>query len=209
MKMKYYPPIFNQQQFHCPLCGVYAAQSWANCHYSLSSQRYETKIRISRCSHCDDIAYWYDGRLIVPSSGSVELPNPDMPEDCKVDYLEARDIVNLSPRGAAALLRLCIQKLMINLGQTGKNINNDIGELVKIGLPQLIQKSLDICRVVGNNAVHPGEIDLNDTPETAQTLFSLINLVVQDRITRPKEIEALYSTLPDGARAAINKRDNA
>jgi len=98
---------------------------------------------------------------------------------------------------------------MINLGQTGKNINNDIGELVKIGLPQLIQKSLDICRVVGNNAVHPGEIDLNDTPETAQTLFSLINLVVQDRITRPKEIEALYSTLPDGARAAINKRDNA
>lgn len=207
--MKYYPPIFHQQQFHCPLCGVYAAQQWADCYYALWNQRYGTKMQISKCSHCNDEAYWYNDRLIVPSSGSVELPNPDMPEDCKVDYLEARDIVNLSPRGAAALLRLCIQKLMINLGQTGKNINNDIGELVKAGLPQLIQKSLDICRVVGNNAVHPGEIDLNDTPETAQTLFSLINLVVQDRITRPKEIEALYSSLPEVAREAINKRDNA
>jgi len=207
--MKYYPPIFHQKQFHCPLCGVYAEQQWADCYYALWNQRYGTNIQISKCSHCNDEAYWYNDRLIVPSSGSVELPNPDMPEDCKVDYLEARDIVNLSPRGAAALLRLCIQKLMINLGQTGKNINNDIGELVKAGLPQLIQKSLDICRVVGNNAVHPGEIDVNDTPDTAQKLFSLINLVVKDRITRPKEIEALYSTLPEGAREAINKRDNA
>jgi hypothetical protein len=207
--MKYYPPIFKQKQFHCPLCGVYAAQYWAACYYSRSNQGFPTKIHVSRCSHCNDIAYWHEDSLIIPSSGSVELPNPDMPEDCKVDFLEARDIVNLSPRGAAALLRLCIQKLMINLGQPGKNINNDIGELVKAGLPQLIQRSLDICRVVGNNAVHPGEIDLNDTPETAQTLFSLINFVVQDRITRPKEIETLYSTLPEGARDAISKRDDA
>lgn len=207
--MKYYPPIFKEEQFHCPLCGVYARQLWADCHYCLWSQVYDTNMKISRCSHCDKISYWYQDKMIVPSSGTVEFPNPDMPEDCKADYLEAREIVNLSPRGAAALLRLCIQKLMVHLGQTGKNVNYDIGELVKAGLPPLIQKSLDICRVVGNNAVHPGEIDLNDTPEIANTLFRLINVVVQDRITRPKEIEALYVTLPKGAIESIEKRDKA
>lgn len=207
--MKYYPPIFKEEQFHCPLCGVYAKQYWADCCYHLWTREYSTNMKISRCSHCDKISYWYQDKMIVPSSGTVEFPNPDMPEDCKANYLEAREIVNLSPRGAAALLRLCIQKLMVHLGQTGKNVNNDIGELVKAGLPPLIQKSLDICRVVGNNAVHPGEIDLNDTPEIANTLFRLINVVVQDRITRPKEIEALYVTLPKGAIESIEKRDKA
>lgn len=207
--MKYYPPIYEQSQFHCPLCGVYARQDWAGCRYSLWSQSQSTEMSISRCSHCSKIAYWYKDKMIVPSSGTVEFPNPDMPEDCKADYLEAREIINLSPRGAAALLRLCIQKLMVHLGQSGKNINNDIGELVQAGLPPLVQKSLDICRVVGNNAVHPGEIDLQDTPEIANTLFRLINVVVQDRITRPKEIEALYATLPEGAIEAIEKRDKA
>ena len=75
------------------------------------------------------------------------------------------------------------------------------------GLPPTIQQSLDYCRVVGNNAVHPGEIDLNDSPEIAQQLFGMINFIVDDRISRPKEIAALYMKLPEKARAAIEKRD--
>lgn len=97
---------------------------------------------------------------------------------------------------------------MIEFGQAGKNINADIAELVKQGLPPLIQQSLDICRVVGNNAVHPGEIDLDDSPEIAHSLFKLINLIVHDRITRPNEVKALYEALPSGALEAIEKRDS-
>ncbi|SDC65143.1 DUF4145 domain-containing protein [Williamwhitmania taraxaci] len=206
--MKYFPPIFKQQQFNCPLCGVYAKQTWSSLTYShLGVGKNSEDMVVSYCHHCDGNSYWYKGNMIIPSSGNVELPNPDMPEDCKQDYLEARDILNLSPRGAAALLRLCIQKLMKHLGQNGENINNDIKELVKLGLPNLIQQSLDICRVVGNNAVHPGELELNDTPEIAQTMFRLINVIVEDRITKPKEIQYLFDSLPEGSKEAIKKRD--
>jgi hypothetical protein len=96
---------------------------------------------------------------------------------------------------------------MPHLGENGKNINDDMKSLVTKGLPPLIQKALDFCRVVGNNAVHPGEIDLNDTPEIAAKLFQMINFIVDDRIARPKEIDALYSGLPPDALKAIAKRD--
>ena len=37
--------------------------------------------------------------------------------------------------------------------------------------------------------------------------FDLVNLIAYDRITRPKEIESLYQTLPQEKRDAIEERD--
>jgi len=131
-------------------------------------------------------------------------------EDIKADYLEAVGIANKSPRGAAALLRLAIQKLCKQLGQKGENPNDDISNLVKEGLPAKVQHALDIVRVVGNNAVHPGQIDLKDDRENALKLFDLVNMIAQVMITQPKEVEGLYqNVLPQSTREAIEKRNNA
>lgn len=147
--------------------------------------------------------------MVVPSEAPVMPPHEDLPESCTEEYNEARDIVARSPRAAAALLRLCLQNLMVELGEKGKNINDDIGSLVKKGLPVEVQQALDYCRVIGNNGVHPGEIELTDNPDIAHSLFDMINFIVEDRISRPKKVAALYRILPEGALKAIEKRDGA
>ena len=134
------------------------------------------------------------------------MPNPDMPEDVKIDYMEAAEVAQLSPKSAAALLRLAMQKLCVGLGGTGKNINEDIAGLVAKGLPVQIQQSLDIVRVVGNNAVHPGQIDVDD-PSVVGHLFGLLNVIVETMISTPKKISGIYSSLPKVTLDAIAKRD--
>jgi len=70
----------------------------------------------------------------------------------------------------------------------------------------LIQKSLDIVRVTGNDAVHPGQIDTDD-PETVNQLFGLVNVIVDSMISVPKKIEGIYESLPEDKLKGIEKRD--
>jgi len=207
---KYYPPKYHDSKFHCPHCQVFAAQTWGNLFHVSSNSRGVNPapgMEYSICTHCSQWSYWYLEKMVVPPVSTAPPPHGDMPKECLSEYQEARAIVAVSPRAAAALLRLALQKLMSVLGESGRNINEDVGNLVKKGLPVLVQQALDICRVVGNNAVHPGEIELNDTPETAHSLFDMMNLIVEDRIARPRQVEVLYNQLPEGARQAIEARD--
>jgi len=130
-----------------------------------------------------------------------------MSSDIRRDYDEASAILDLSPRGAAALIRLAIQKLCKELGQPGKNINEDIGSLVKAGLDPRVQQALDVVRVIGNYAVHPGQVDLRDDRATAETLFKLLNLIVEKTISEPKHVAEVYASLPEAQTRAIEKRD--
>ena len=147
--------------------------------------------------------------MIYPNFAGIEPPNQDLSEDIQNDYLEAAEILQRSPRGAAALLRLAIQKLCIQLGEKGTDLNTDIGNLVKKGLSQKVQQSLDALRVIGAQAVHPGQIELKDDVATASALFRLVNFIAEKLITEPNEIEEIYGKIPDGKKEQIAKRDGA
>jgi len=190
---------------------------WFESYYH-SGSWHKTGSHVAICSHCKRISHWLVGtetedgnaiseKMIYPSIRSAPMAHPDMPPDILVDYDEARNIAQDSPRGSAALLRLCVQKLCKHLGEPGKNINEDIGSLVKKGLPVEIQQALDIVRVIGNNAVHPGELSGEDVQQVATTLFELVNHIVEDRISRPKKLATLFTSLPTNALAGIANRD--
>jgi hypothetical protein len=219
-KDKHFPPMHPQEQFHCPHCGVFAKQSWSHIHaigiiYKPSSishcaaftETFSPIWTISKCAHCNEQIIWLREKIVYPKKIQMQQPNEDLAPEIKKDYMEAAAIYSDSPRAAAALLRLALQKLCRQLGEKGENINVDIKNLVQKGLNSLVQKSLDSLRITGNNAVHPGEINLEEEPVKVLKLFELINFIAEKMITEPKEIESFYEELPDKAKAAIEKRD--
>lgn len=207
----YIPPTHKSTGFNCPFCNAFAKQDWGAPTRNVSSGGYgaDDNFWICRCARCGKFSIWISKKMVYPSAKTAPSPNSDLPDDAKKDYEEARNIANDSPRGAAALLRLSIQKLCNHLGEKGKNINDDIASLVKKGLPAKVQQALDVVRVVGNNAVHPGQIDLNDKPEIANSLFGLVNLIAEIMITQPKHVSDIYqSVIPESQKNAIKERDS-
>ena len=57
---------------------------------------------------------------------------------------------------------------------------------------------MDVLRIVGNYAVHSGEIDLTEDGALAPAMFGLLNVVVQELITRQRVTAELYQALPPG-----------
>lgn len=208
-------PEFMLESFHCPLCNTYSRMRWETYNYQISYT--------ATCDYCEEYSLWrvtriglnsegyrtaLEGEMLYPDFGLSPLPEPDMPENVRQDYEEAARIFSKSPRGAAALLRLSLQKLCIHLGEEGKNINTDIRELVKKGVfsGRVVQVA-DTLRITGNNAVHPAQISDEDFDEVAGKMFDLINFIVKKAITEPKELDALYNKMPENARKAAEQQD--
>lgn len=216
--MKIVQPKFKKKSYTCPYCNTLSQHYWSdariyedndndfclttNPHHSINT------ISLSTCNCCKNYEVWYGAEMLIPDIIVVPLPVDDMPPDVKEIYNEARQVYKKSSKAAAALLRLALQHLCKYLGGDGKNINKDIKKLVEGGLDSRIQKSLDILRITGNNAVHPGELDINDNVEIAFKLFKLMNFIVDKMITEPKEIDDFFEDMPEGAKNGVKNRDS-
>jgi len=206
--MEYIQPEVFKKSFTCPHCGTISQQHWWQRMWNgrEHSDPNNNPLRIGICQHCGKQSVWINEKMYYPDTGTAPFPNSEMPEPVNRLYMEAAAIHTKSPRGAAALLRLSIQVLCKELGEQGKDINTDIGNLVKKGLPKIVQQSLDIVRVTGNDAVHPGQID-TDNPETVKQLFDLVNIIVEYMIALPKRVSGIYSNLPANKKDGIEQRD--
>lgn len=207
-QIPYKAPEFYQTSFNCPFCNAFSKQTWCGLSYFKGMSGVLENTDVCFCSHCEEYSIWHNGTMIYPNFVGVEPASQDLDQDIQNDYQEAAEILQRSPRGSAALLRLAIQKLSIQLGEKGKDLNKDIGNLVKKGLPIKVQESLDTLRVIGNEAVHPGEMDLRDDMAVASSLFKLVNFIAEKLITEPKEVDEIYNKLPTSKKEHIASRDS-
>lgn len=213
--MEVQPPAEAADHYTCPHCGTLTDQRaialHRRSHGHNGGNSYETfrSITVRECGRCNQDCVWYLGKLLYPLDISLAtVPNSDLPDVVRCDVDEARLVLSLSPRSAAALLRLAIEKLCLHLGAEGKDINAQIGWLVRERrLDPMVQQALDIVRVVGNEAVHPGTLDLRDKPHDVGMLFSMVNEIAEELITRPKRVLEAYKRLPESKRKGIEQRD--
>lgn len=72
-----------------------------------------------------------------------------------------------------------------------------------------MQQALDTIRILGNDGVHPGVIDISDKErkENALMLFLLLNILVDRMIKVDMQIQQFYSLIPVSKREAIEQRD--
>src|SRR4051794_33200182 len=112
--LPFMPPSKGEKAFNCPNCMAYSEQSWSPLN---TSQGSIPNFMVSQCVHCKNIAVWHHDSLIFPDRAAVPFPLPEMPDNVRADCDEARSVHARSPRSAAALLRLGIQKLMVHLGE--------------------------------------------------------------------------------------------
>lgn len=98
------------------------------------------------------------------------------------------------------------------IGNNKNSLNHNIGRLVEEKrLSVQIQQSADYLRVIGDHHLHPGVIQMDDIQEDDYehtiSLFDLLNLIVDELISRPAKIKTYYERLPQRQKDQISKRD--
>ena len=227
MDLPYVPPSADKTAFNCPICRAYAKQRW----FELSRvgiprgktlqeylespvqsmARTSTPVQdkfASECDQCHKVTIWQGTSILWPRQHSAPPANADLPEDVRKDYEEAAAIMVDSQRGAAALLRLAVQKLCEHLGAKGDGLDDYIKKWVAKGLDRRIEQALDSVRVVGNHSVHPGKIDVEDDPATVETLFFLVNYIADRQVSEPKRVDEFFDrTVPPDEKERIERRN--
>lgn len=174
--------------------------------HSLNASQVDN-LSLSVCYSCKRFSVWHCDKIVVPSQETDLKVHPDLPAYCRTDFSEACAVASSSPRAAAALLRACMEKLLIDLTQK-ETPAEAIQDLIVRGIDPSVAQAMDIVRVTGNKALHGyqlAEDEINAAP--VDTLIDLLNYIVEDRITKPAQMASLFAKLPDKDKLAIEKRN--
>lgn len=152
---------------------------------------------ISVCRNCGKYLVWLNGQIVYSPIIEINHPHPKLPTLSKDLYNEARKIYKSSSRSAAALLRLSIEELLINLDLdinkgTLPSMILQLSEKHRTGeieYPNYIIDGLSQTCALKNANLSSGSINLNETKETALLLFRLVNEIAEELIERKERIK--------------------
>jgi hypothetical protein len=168
----------------CPHCTTDFHEEWYDAHFIRTNGKpfivrfrgmevfwhYRTTV----CSKCKDVVIeiapvntsgssqplgW---RMVYPIGTSRWAMVPEVPADIANDYIEACNVLPISPKASAALSRRCLQNIIhregykVGNGDLAKEIDLLLNESdPKKAIPQSLHDTVDAIRNFGNFGAHP------------------------------------------------------
>ncbi|WP_082077120.1 DUF4145 domain-containing protein [Bradyrhizobium sp. LTSPM299] len=101
-----------------------------------------------------------DWRQIFPIGANRGPVPAQVPEPIANDYVEACNVLPISPKASAALSRRCLQNMLRAAGYKNKDLAREIDMLLaepdpKKALTQRLRETIDAIRNFGNFSAHP------------------------------------------------------
>ena len=135
---------------------VYAKFETIVCSACKGGHVYFKMYRIAEGFFFEDLEH----RLVYPRGNAAFRPQKEVPTNISIDFLEAGEVLAISPKASAALARRCLQAVLAAHGYNNKDLVKQVEAVLHESdsskvLPLAIRDNLDAIRNFGNFSAHP------------------------------------------------------
>lgn len=205
----------------CPHCTVHFHEEWINSTVNVNGKPQNRGIRTTVCPKCDGVTalYFIPGaknspRLIEPIGANRGPVPAEVPAGVAADYVEACNVLPISPKASAALSRRCLQAMLRAHGYTAKDLAKEIDMLLAEidttkAIPISLRTVIDGVRNFGNFSAHPitdvTSLQIIDVePHEAEWCLEVLEECFDHFYVRPAQATARKAAL-DAKLAAAGK----
>lgn len=189
----------------CPHCRTAMHDNSRITRLAYGSQYIGWNTKISFCPECknyailfgqdsdveEETSYFY----VYPTSATRGFDISLVPKAISDDYIEACNVISISPKASAALSRRCLQNLLRSFGYSAKDLAKEIDLLInesdtRKAIPSSTREVVDAIRNFGNFSAHPiTDVTtlqlINVEPEEADWCLSVLEELFDHFYIRP------------------------
>jgi hypothetical protein len=210
----------------CPHCTTGIHDRWDQQRMESQQEYLPWFYRSAVCPECKKLILEVCGRVISTAQGTLPVawellyprkasrgPVPSaVPHAITVDYVEACEVLNISPKASAALSRRCLQNILRSHGYKAKQLWQEIDLVLAEtdttkALPTNLRLTIDGIRHFGNFSAHPTEdvstLEIIEVEEgEAEWCLQILEDMFEHFYVRPADARARKAALDAKLKAA-------
>lgn len=149
----------------CPHCTIHFHDNWDTSRIYRDGKQTGWDCLTAECPNCEMLTIYLEDpqsrqRMVYPSGANRGPAPPQVPANISDDYIEACNVLSISPKASAALSRRCLQNILRSHGYRARDLAAEIDSLLNEpdaskAIPQTLRMTVDGIRNFGNFSAHP------------------------------------------------------